>query len=443
MAEVGKHVASSQEVRQELEFLLRSKEFATTKRLSALLKYLCEKYIEGKGEDLKEYRLALEVFNRSPEYSGAEDSIVRVQAHELRRRLNEYYLEEGKDRPLRVVIPKGSYCPEFTRVEHLPASTTPLEGPPASAVVGQRIRKFLPYILLAVIFGSLGLNAWLSVSSAKWRSVSSGGGVSPEVYGLYRTLFRTASNVPRRILVCLSNPEVLLAEGRTHRPPSGYVTQQTIPVSSEMKRILAGRNPELYGAPLNLYLHPTFDEYTGMGEAACAFHLGRLMESLNLQTELTQARFLNWDRAMQENLIVLGLPHTNWTGHNISSRFFRTTEEGLQLLNSRPDEPASYPTVYDTHTGRIVTDYGVIAKETFPTGAWVLTLGGGSSYGTYGVGEFFCDPVRMTVAAEKLQSLSGKRSVAPDFMVLVRIEVSENIPIKVSYVTGRIGLGGD
>jgi hypothetical protein len=443
MAECDKLAPTSQEVRRELEVLLESKEFATSKRQSALLKYLCEKYVEGEGEALNEYRLALEVFNRNPEYSPAEDSIVRVQAHELRRRLNEYYLGEGKDRPLRITIPKGSYRPEFIRVEHPPASTTPPESPLASTQVGEPTRSFLPHVLIAITFVSLGLNAWLLISSGKRRLGPSGGGVQPERYGLYRELFRTANEAPRRILICLSNPEVLLPEGWIHHPPSAYEAGQTLPLDSEMKRVLAARNPELYGAPLTLSLHPTDDEYTGMGEAACAFHLARLMESLNLQTALTQARFLNWDRAMQESLIVLGLPHTNWTSRNVSSSFFRATDEGLQLLNSRPDEPTNYPTVYDSNTGRVVTDYGVIAKETGPNGAWVLTLGGASSFGTYGVGEFFCDPDKMTSVVEKLRSLGGKRVVPPDFMVLVKINVSENIPIKTSYVTCRIGSGDD
>jgi hypothetical protein len=124
MAEMEKPLFTAQEVRREVEILLRSKHFARSEKQSALLNYICEKWVEGNAEQLNEYQLALEVFHRRADHSGAEDSIVRVQAHELRRRLNEYYLAEGKDRPLRIEIPKGSYRPHFTRVP-VPVTESP------------------------------------------------------------------------------------------------------------------------------------------------------------------------------------------------------------------------------------------------------------------------------------------------------------------------------
>ena len=42
-----------------------------------------------------------------------EDSIVRSQARFLRQRLEEYFATEGRDEPIRLTIPKGSYVPEF------------------------------------------------------------------------------------------------------------------------------------------------------------------------------------------------------------------------------------------------------------------------------------------------------------------------------------------
>src|ERR1700716_667545 len=162
MAEVEKSLVTAQEVRREVEILLTSKHFARSEKQSSLLHYLCEKWIEGNADQLNEYQLALEVFHRRADHSGAEDSIVRVQAHELRRRLNEYYLAEGKSRPLCIEIPKGSYRPQFTRV---PVMTAAVVSHPATG------RKF-GFKTLAVLYGvagllliSVGLNFWLASHS--------------------------------------------------------------------------------------------------------------------------------------------------------------------------------------------------------------------------------------------------------------------------------------
>src|SRR3979411_1590215 len=147
MAEMEKPLFTAQEVRREVEILLRSKHFARSEKQSALLNYICEKWVEGNAEQLNEYQLALEVFHRRADHSGAEDSIVRVQAHELRRRLNEYYLAEGKNQPLCIEIPKGSYRPQFTRI---PVVAAAVVSPPATA------RKFGSRSL-AVLYGFAGL----------------------------------------------------------------------------------------------------------------------------------------------------------------------------------------------------------------------------------------------------------------------------------------------
>src|ERR1700716_1146759 len=153
MAEVEKSLVTAQEVRREVEILLTSKHFARSEKQSSLLNYLCEKWIEGNAEQLNEYQLALEVFHRRADHSGAEDSIVRVQAHELRRRLNEYYVAEGKDRPIRVEIPKGSYRPQFTRIP----VTVPIAGsPPATSGRVSVLSSAVLYGIAVILIVSVG-----------------------------------------------------------------------------------------------------------------------------------------------------------------------------------------------------------------------------------------------------------------------------------------------
>jgi hypothetical protein len=95
-------------------------------RLSRLVRFLGEKYFLGRIDQLHEYNIATEVFGRSrTTFDAGEDAIARVEAHRLRKRLKEFYENEGKDHSIQLSLPSGTYVPVFTRraVEALPPSS--------------------------------------------------------------------------------------------------------------------------------------------------------------------------------------------------------------------------------------------------------------------------------------------------------------------------------
>ncbi len=102
--------------RAELEAVLQSKNFKRAPTLANLLSYLCEKLFAGEAHQIKEYSVGVEVFHRGPSFDQDSDSIVRVEANRLRKRLAEYYAEEGASHRLRIVIPLGQYVPDFESV---------------------------------------------------------------------------------------------------------------------------------------------------------------------------------------------------------------------------------------------------------------------------------------------------------------------------------------
>lgn len=99
--------------RAELESVLGSPEFVRAPRLAHLLTYLCEKMFAGEANQIKEYSIALEVFNRGSSFDQDSDSIVRVEANRLRKRLAEYYASAGASHSLQITIPIGQYVPRF------------------------------------------------------------------------------------------------------------------------------------------------------------------------------------------------------------------------------------------------------------------------------------------------------------------------------------------
>src|SRR5713226_1031260 len=99
--------------RRQMERVLASAGFSRNERLARFLRFVVERHLEGRDDELKESLIAIEVFGRSPGYDSKQDPIVRTEASRLRARLSEYYLGEGKGDSLAIELPKGGYVPVF------------------------------------------------------------------------------------------------------------------------------------------------------------------------------------------------------------------------------------------------------------------------------------------------------------------------------------------
>jgi hypothetical protein len=111
-AEIGKPVTEA-EVRQQGQRIVCSDGFRRSARMERFLTLAVERTLTGHPEELKEYALGRDVFNRGDQYDPREDSIVRVEAQRLRRKLREYYESCGKNDPIIVEFHAGSYVPAF------------------------------------------------------------------------------------------------------------------------------------------------------------------------------------------------------------------------------------------------------------------------------------------------------------------------------------------
>ncbi len=99
--------------KHEFQTLLASGIFDRAPNLAQVLTYVCERYFEGTAEQIKEYNIAVEALGRPAVFNQKRDSIVRVEAHRLRKRLREYYESDGAGHSVRIDIPPGQYAPTF------------------------------------------------------------------------------------------------------------------------------------------------------------------------------------------------------------------------------------------------------------------------------------------------------------------------------------------
>ena len=80
--------------------------------------------LAGDADQLKEFAVGVEVFDRDEKYDPRLDSIVRVEAGRLRNRLDEYYNGEGAASAMRISLPRGGYSAQFEPRASAPVSST-------------------------------------------------------------------------------------------------------------------------------------------------------------------------------------------------------------------------------------------------------------------------------------------------------------------------------
>jgi len=151
-------------IREQLDRLLGSSYFNHSKRIPSFLKFVVEQTVSGQTEPLKERTLGVEVFGREADYDTGSDSIVRVTAAELRKRIAQYYQDPGHENELRISLPSGSYIPHF----HWPNAAQKNEESQPTAVVATptelhvvRRRQWLlrPVVLIPAILAVVVLLA--------------------------------------------------------------------------------------------------------------------------------------------------------------------------------------------------------------------------------------------------------------------------------------------
>ncbi len=436
--------------------VLASDEFSSSRRASELLQHLVVRALAGDNSSLKERLLGVEIFHRRSDYDTSTDAIVRVTANDVRRRLAGFY-SRHHDLSLRISLPLGSYVPDFIATSREPVS--PLAGnvrtsgallhseprsasdsatapvvetsSPAQVPIPTRSRTLskLQYalgLILAVLVGW-----WFhSVIHSHEAHTKSG-------YSFYGELLGPIGLENQgKTEIALTNPHVLLYLGLKSPGPGLGETLNDIPVPANMAAVLnKSANDNQADFPYHHFFVDT-TAYTGIGEAKAAFGLARTLEATGRKAELTEERFLNWETARQEPLVILGAPHeSKFVQDTLSAANFTIGYDSIHNAHPLPGEQADYSR---SRYGDVLEDYGLIWMTQSPSGTRILVLAGLSSPGTAGVGEFFSDPERMKPVYQQLRAAAGSGHFPDSWQVLLRIQARQDVPVNVTPVAVRI-----
>ena len=259
---------SAEDARRELESLLRSPTFERSERLQKFLQYVCDLTLKGEASKINEYLIGNEVFRRGADYAPNEDSVVRRQAHALRRKLHEHYEKEGRQSPFRIELPVGRYVPVFRRHEE-PVAVEPLvETVVAPSAPSMRINSpaLVKRRLIFALAGAIGLFAagWLTGRATPGERL-------PKLDPATREIWGDWLRDPAGVVICFSNPVSLAIKNLAAPIPLDTVPKH-LPLTPDQVQYAR----EAFNLPPGyLYIGPGSSQ-AKMGEAISALGLATL-----------------------------------------------------------------------------------------------------------------------------------------------------------------------
>jgi hypothetical protein len=121
----------------ELEAVLQSRSFVRAPNLAAILRYVCDEYAQGRASLIKEYNIAVQALGRAQDFDPSQDSVVRVEVSRLRKRLQQFYENEGASHELQLHLADVGYIPRFVRRHRVESPHSGNHGTNAASGTGQ------------------------------------------------------------------------------------------------------------------------------------------------------------------------------------------------------------------------------------------------------------------------------------------------------------------
>jgi hypothetical protein len=436
---------TAEEVRQLLERILCSRQFSNAPKKQKFLQLICEAHLDGRASELSEYSIGFEVFDRNETYDPALDSIVRVGAHDLRKKLELYYKSEGKNEEILLEIPAGSYIPIFTRLKRAPETTETTKAAVSTRLlsdhnghIGRSGKTRITLLSLALVVLIIAVSM-LALSNRQLRRQVKEGVQPREIAAVYRPVWEPFLKDESPTLLVLSNPPVYrFWNPADHKSLSNVSINLTPEEAAALEETLGRERFVLRHNPLpRLVL--SYDEYTGIGEAVGLYRLTTLFKGLGKNAMLKQSRTVSAEDMKNHNVILLGSVWVNeWSGKNlIKEDFGNGANATIVNYNPLPGEEREYSAKFDEETGRLIEDYSLITiKPNISEKNTIMILAGTHSEGTEAAAEYLTSEDHLARLNQRLLSLKRPSPASTGyFQVLLKVKVDNGIPTIISLVT--------
>jgi hypothetical protein len=372
-------------VRLQLNRLLASPQFRSSKRCQTLLTHVVDSYLEGALERVRERIIGIEVFGRDPGYDTNQDSVVRTTAAEVRKRLAQYYLEPSRELEIRFLLPPGSYVPEF----RLPASAAAVAPvlPPAvipeamPAPVRVQTPKRWIWAVIALI-PMLAAIFWL------WLDFR-----QSEIDAFWKPLIEDRADV----VICIEQPlRIYTFDGQRVDELNGKMvgTASGPPATAEV----------LQSTPLNLSeLKTVGNRYFSFGDTLAAVRVAELLARKGKAFQVLGDRATSYRDLRGRPAVLVGEFNNQWTNGLI---------RGLRYYIEKNTESRTYDVRDRQNGGKVIAsvsrevtrpaEYAIISRVfDASTEKTVIAIAGMTYAGTGSVGDF------LTTAAYMREAFRG------------------------------------
>jgi hypothetical protein len=404
-----------EEVRSHLQRVLASPPFRASKRSYRFLNYVVEAALGGGADNLKERVLAAEVFDRSSSFD-AEDTIVRVGAREVRKRLAQYYAStEGMHERLRIELHSGSYVPEFVYAETAAIPTADeLIQPPLPNTGLKRLGRFwIPIVsaivlALAIFLGVVGVRHEKSLSVEFWAPL-------------------WLSRQP--VLMAVANPLVYHPSSRAVRLNDQRLGPTPVPI----QRPLQLPPHDLDGS--DMIAVP--DQYVGYGDTVAATKISSLLASHSVITHLRPSIKIDFSDFREAPAVLIGAFTNQWTlefTQKLRFHFAYDAHRAPAILDAaNASQSWSIPQKEDN--GRSPEDYFMICRLPHSaSGKFVVIVAGLTQFGTEAAARFMVDSGRLD---EMLQTI-GNGWQQRNLQILFHAKVIGNAPSAAELVAWNV-----
>ncbi len=398
------------EIRAQVERLVRSKAFETSEVHRRLLQYLADKTIQGEAERLKEYTIGLEAFGKPDSYDPRHDSIVRLQVGRLRQKLAAYYQNEASANDLVISLPKGGFKLNF-EVLHTQTPAAPAPG-------GRRQGWILGVISALVLVWAIAATVlWLSAR----RSAPPAAAWTPELQALWAPVLESR----RSLMLCVGAPLFV-------RVPSwGFFRDPRSNDWDEVNR--SDRITELRKSRPDADLSPSYS-FTGVGEASAGVLLARLLSTRKPELLLTRSNLLSWQQISDHDIIFVGPPKFNRQLQAAAlTQDIVVEADGIRNLKPRAGEPAY---LEDRIVPGKISEgetHALISRLPGISGVGeLLILAGNASPDTLAAAEWLTQPWRARELVGRLRTPSG--TIPRYFQVVIKVAFKQGIPVSSNYV---------
>jgi len=377
-----------------VERVADSASFQKPSRLRDLFLYICENSLQGRLEDLREQRIGEVVFGRGHDFRPNDDTIVRVEARKLRKRLEEYFASEGSQDPVVISIPKGAYVASFESRAPAASPARPGDGagsgsaglpgtvtrPPGGWTRGAAVAVIVMAVT-TVLCGSLA--AWYAVRDRQSARVLAY--MAAQKNPLWNALF---TKDQQTYIVCADSALALYED----------ITGGPVTLSDYVNRhygMAAGGTPETLKDLLGVLPQR---QYTGISDVRLVQGLLQLNYEYPGRTTVRHARDMQLIDFKNGNFILIGSRHADpWVElfeNSLNFRFvfdFKAQRPGFRNMNPRPNERSIYWRQGNVTQGG--ETYSVISYlPNVAHNGGVLMVAGATGEGTEAAGEYLTHP---------------------------------------------------